>query len=393
MIHNNQNRKTRWLALCLAAICVAGIGCDDDDDEPDAPKGRPAEVAQQQEVGRGADAAADAVETPTTGETVTLTDPAEASFTVEMPKGWLNQAYLRRVHDQVRVVATSLSPDNNTLIYFGDPNLPGYFEPSSGIPSFNPMIKIQAFVPADTYFPNYVKRKFGKLPDFKITRIDPNPEIENIIREKLSKPDMQAMGQFNVTATKIAFSYTENGKPMRGVLNGATLGNGSFWFPDVSGISSTGDPDMYLAMLYAMARSHKTTEAWKQKEKEKHERIMAELRQNHAENMARYRAMNQAHEMRMQAIQAAGDASMQRWYAQQAQSDSNHRRFLNYINDEHTVVSSSGKAFQVDNAYERYYVNKHNNTYIGTKSTTDLDALRREAGVNPDDYEEVKIKR
>jgi hypothetical protein len=55
-------------------------------------------------------------------------------------------------------------------------------------------------------------------------------------------------------------------------------------------------------------------------------------------------------------------------------------------------VNPSGQAFQVDNSHQRYFVNKNDRTYIGTDSTTNLDDLRSKIGINPDDYEEVKIK-
>jgi hypothetical protein len=84
---------------------------------------------------------------------------------------------------------------------------------------------------------------------------------------------------------------------------------------------------------------------------------------------------------------------MKAYYARSASSDLQHQNFLNYINEESTVVNSSGQAFQVDNKYDRYYINKNDpNKYVGGDIRLDHDKLGS-LGVNPDDYEEVKIRR
>jgi hypothetical protein len=75
-----------------------------------------------------------------------------------------------------------------------------------------------------------------------------------------------------------------------------------------------------------------------------------------------------------------------------ASSDTQHRNFLNYVNEENTVVDPSGKTFQVDGSYQRYFIHKQTGTYVGGDSGTDIDKLRS-LGLNPDDYEEAKIKK
>ena len=108
--------------------------------------------------------------------------------------------------------------------------------------------------------------------------------------------------------------------------------------------------------------------------------------------MAAIQSSAQRHQQRMQAIWAQGDANTKAYNDRMASSDAQHRQFLNYVNDERTVVSSSGKSFQVDDSYQRYFVNKQNGTYVGGDSTTDVDKLRT-LGLDPNAYEEVKIAR
>ncbi len=330
-----------------------------------------------------------------TGAMVTLKDPVEGSFTIKMPKGWRNQAYLVRVYELHNVVATSLSPDGKTLLFIGDPRLPYHMVPTPYMNAetftapMNPLMKFAEYQTADQFFARYVRGKFGKLPGFRITKTGPNPEVIQQVRESLQRGNVQ----MQVSAVRIAFDYTDNGKPMHGLVNGATMTNGSVWFPAVSGVSTPGDPVKQNAVLFRVVASHRTDPGWKARQQQQHEQRMARLRQDHANMIASFNASNRRHEMRMKSIQDAGDASMQRWYQNQAKSDATHRNFLNYITDEHTVVDSSGKAYQVDNSHQRYFVHKRDNTYIGTDTHTSLDDLRAKMQINPDDYKEVKIKK
>jgi hypothetical protein len=79
--------------------------------------------------------------------------------------------------------------------------------------------------------------------------------------------------------------------------------------------------------------------------------------------------------------------------ARQAQDDAMQQSRVNAIREEHTVLGSDGTTYQVDSHHERYYVNKRDNTYIGAGATMERNDLRKAFGVNPEDYEEVRIVR
>jgi hypothetical protein len=57
------------------------------------------------------------------------------------------------------------------------------------------------------------------------------------------------------------------------------------------------------------------------------------------------------------------------------------------------LSTGGGVPSQVEAGQDQYFRNKSDNTYIGTDSTKELEDLRRIMGLNPDDYENVKIKR
>jgi hypothetical protein len=327
---------------------------------------------------------------------VKVTDPVERSFTVQVPKGWRNQAYMVRTYDQIRPVVTSMSPDGKTLLFVGDPKLPGYFVPTPELNGNsevarlnpNPLIKYEEYIPAQNYYPTYVREKFGKLPGFRLKGLVQDPALAQEMQQLMQSKGLQVQ----VEAVRLSFDYTDNGKAMHAIFNGITLSNGSIWMPNVCGVTTPGDPAAYNKLVMRVMKSHETDPQWKAREQQKHEQIMAKLRQDYENQKIAFNASNQRHELRMKSIQDAGNASMRSWYEKQAQSDASHRRFLNYITDENTVVDKSGKAYQVDNSHQKYFLNKRTNTYIGTKSTTNLSDLNRIPGVNANEYEEVKIK-
>ena len=62
---------------------------------------------------------------------VTITDPLEKAFTVEVPASWRSEAGLaRRAALQINPYVRSLSPDKMTYLIVGEPTLPGFTPPT-----------------------------------------------------------------------------------------------------------------------------------------------------------------------------------------------------------------------------------------------------------------------
>ena len=324
---------------------------------------------------------------------VTIKDPVEGAFTVGVPKGWRSQAFLTRTYEIWRAVVNSMSPDGNTLFFFGDPHLPGYIVPTpdfnenNPFAKLNPLMKFSDYVPAPNYYRGYVQQKFGRLPGFRIIGVVPDPQMLSELQQMAQKRGMNAQ----LEAVLVKFSYRDGNKNMSAILSGSTIWMGTTWTVNVGGVTTTGDAMRYLNYLRQVGRTFKNDPNWLNQQTEKHNQRMAQLQQDSQNNMASISASNRAHQMRMKNIQDAGNASMKSWYEKQATSDATHRSFMNYINNEHTVVAG-GKAWQVNNSHQNYFVNKNNNTYVGTQRGTTLDDLRR-MGLNPNDYTPAKIKR
>lgn len=340
--------------------------------------------------------------TPPTTDLVTVRDPVENAFTVGMPKGWHNRTHSVRVSDVHSTVLNTVSPDGTVLIFSGDPSLPQYWSPGAASPvhyemaRLNPRMKIEPFVPASKYFADYVRRKFGALPDFALLAVEPDPAAEERFRSKAAAAGLNLRPTF----ANVSFRYTDAGRTMSALAIGCTADGGDFWTATVSGIvTEGGDPRSYVPMLDAMGRSYQTNPAWTQEQAARHQARMAQIdafgRQmtaQHEQNMAAIQQSARLHQDRMRAIETQGDASMRSYNQRMAASDAQHRTFLNYMNEERTVVDSSGKTYQVDASYDRYFVSKRDGTYVGGHSGMDLEALRA-LGLDPSAYEEVKIAR
>ncbi len=347
-------------------------------------------------------------------EWMLVTDPVERAFTIQMPKGWHNEAYLYRPYGLDRPLVTTTTPDGQTVIYLGDPNIPNFLDPSGWMGYTNPMQRVARFVPAEFFFRDYVQGKFGNLPGFRITRTGPSPRYHQHFVETSRRYN----ANFHITTVSISFDYTANGEPRHNLINGCTFALDAIWMADVYGISTNGDPEQYQDLALKMVTTLLTNQQWQQQKRvmsdQMHEQQMQSLRtsqqilqSNHQQNMANLHAQGNAHQTRMRNLHDSFDAANQQWMDNQRQNDYqhhqyqnnqasndlNHERFLNGIREENTVMDQQGNTFQVDNKHERYYVNKLDNTYIGTDKATELNDLARLKGIDVRNYEEVKIVR
>ena len=359
---------------------------------------------------------------PTAGNNeglVTVTEPMEGAFTIQMPGGWRNQAYLQREHDMNRIIASSVSPDGGTMIYLGDPRIPYFMEPNPYINpqlmAFNPSFRMQPYSPAEGFFQDYLRQFFGRVPGFRVTGTAESPEYQRILAEEARRSGHQTRS----TSVCIAFEHNHKGQPMRCVLHGVTSTIGTAWHAELFTVNTTGgDLDRHSGLALRMAASRRLNPAWAEAQRglQAQRLAMGQQQIDHIHNMTQ--VQTQGHYQRMQGIQAFGQANTgmheqrmaqsdaqhqawtaqsnaqhQGWMEQQSRDDAMQQARVNAIREEHTVVDGSGDTYQVDSHHERYYVNQSDNTYIGTGDTTEVNDLRRTHGVDPDDFEEGKIVR
>jgi hypothetical protein len=332
---------------------------------------------------------------PTT-KTVTLADPVDNAFTVDVPEGWDSVAYSTGRFEVHRNVVSTVSPDGKTVMFVGDPKLPYYWEPDFVTDIFRKTVtvvdfyEIKKYQKADKYMPKYVTAKFGELPEFEILSVGPEPDLLSAIEKTLN-------GGFEASTAEVRFSYSASGETINAVVVGWALNGGTAWSTDVYGLATNRDTADYRPMLNAMASSVTATEDYTQRAQANHEQSMAqiqafgeELTRQHNANMAWIQQSAAAHQQRMQAIWAQGDASMQSYYDRMDSMDHTQRDFLNYINEEETVSGGETGTRQVASGATRYWVNKNDGTYVGGDINFG-DAQLRALGLNPNDYEQVTI--
>ncbi|MBX3309899.1 MAG: hypothetical protein KF739_05620 [Cryobacterium sp.] len=372
---------TLLLGLVFAGLSGCGVPAVVDDD------------------GRGDMISEDDASAPTT-ETMAISDPVENAFTVEVPVGWDSVAYSAGQFDAHREVVSSVSPDGKTVLFMGDPKLPSYYDPGYASPTIVQFadaldfIDIRAYQPAESYFPDYVTRKFGELPDFTITGVESQPGTvqglkQSFIDQGLSAPEAHAV--------EVHFDYTASGETIHGLVVGLTVNNVSFWQVDVVGLATNRDVNDYRPMLVAMSKSKQSNPEFMARFQANTQNNLAqiqafgeEMTRQHNANMAWIQQSAAAHQSRMEAIWAQGDASMQSYYDRMDSMDHTQRDFLNYINEEETVTGGSTGTRQVATGASRYYVNKYDGTYVGGDINFG-DAQLRQLGLNPNDYEQVTI--
>lgn len=150
-------------------------------------------------------------------------------------------------------------------------------------------------------------------------------------------------------------------------------------------------------MTQAIASSIEVTPDFTAIQQQRHNQTMAQIDQwtremtdRHEANMARLHASASAHQERMQAIWASNDAQMTSYDDRMQSSDVSHRQFLNYINEESTVQSTSGSKFQVQTGFETYWVNPSTREYVGGDVGLDEQALRN-MGYDPSQFERMPV--
>ncbi len=401
-------RTGRGIALALTLTAALAAGCSGSDQgtgSGGAPGGATdtgtASGPSTSNDGRGDPIPDPDADSGPTTETVTLTDPVEQAFTVAVPKGWSSVAYSTSEYGVHREVVVSTSPDGGTTLFVGDPKTPQFWNPDTANPTLVQFaealdyMELRRYVPAETYVTDYTATKFGDLPGFELGATTTDQELVDKIFTQYRAAGLPLTG---ADAARVGFAYDGDGGPRRGLVSGYTLDSGDFWLVELAGISTDRTPAEFLPMLKALAVSKRTNPAYTAKLNAQHEQVMASIQAgtdaliaNHQNNMATLQGMAQRHQVRMDAIHATGDASMQSYEQRMDSMDASQRGFLNYVNDERTVINSSGQTFQVDDSYQRYWM-KADGTYVGGDidfGDQDLRAM----GLNPGDYEEVKVRR
>ncbi|OJT27202.1 hypothetical protein BO221_04210 [Archangium sp. Cb G35] len=343
----------------------------------------------------------------------TLSD-AEQVFTVAMPRGWRNRAWVQSNGSIPHQLATAESPTGGTTLFLGDPTIPMFIEPAATMFGSPPGAVARPYTSIEHFLPAHAQYRFGGLPGFRWGAMVPSPELFQRVSQLFQR---SGAAQAWVTAGRITFSFDEGPRRVQAVLFGSSTNLGQVWMAEVHGITTVGDPEAFVPALLEMLDSRRTNPAILQRQLQERARSAAQhqanmamidqgsarLRANHQQNMATLQNMAASHQAHMASLHESHEAHNAAWRNQQmaqdaahharmhtSTSDDSHRRFLNTITEERTVIDGAGNTYQVADGYDRYFRRRSDGAWIGTRDHRGLNDI---PGVNPDDYEEVKIKR
>ncbi|MFY0567956.1 hypothetical protein ACN28E_29565 [Archangium lansingense] len=336
---------------------------------------------------------------------------AEQVFTLAMPRGWRNRAWLKHNGPIPHQLATAESPSGETSLFLGDPTIPLFIEPSAAMFGPSPGTVVRPYTSIEHFLPAYAQHRFGGLPGFRLGAMAPSPELFQLVGQVAQRA---GAAQVWITAGRLAFTFDEGPRRVQALLFGSSTSFGPNWMVEVHGISTVGDPEDFAPALLEMLASRRTNPAILQRQLQERARSAAQhqatmamldqgaatLRANHQQNMATLQGMAASHQARMASLHESHDAHNAAWqrqqtaqdaahHAQMHTSDDAHRRFLNVIAEERTVMDGEGNTYQVADGYDRYFRRRSDGAWIGTRDHRDLRGI---PGVNPDDYDEVKIK-
>jgi hypothetical protein len=336
---------------------------------------------------------------------------AEQNFSLAMPRGWRNRAWLKLNGSVPHQLATAESPSGQTALFLGDPTLPQFIEPAGVM--FGPPAGtvVRPYTSIEHFLPTYAQHRFGGLPGFRLGAMAPSPELFQLVGQAAQRA---GAAQVWITAGRLTFAFDEGPRRVQALLLGSCVSFGQIWLADVHGISTVSEPEAFAPALLEMLASRRTNPAILQRQLQErarsaaqHQATMAMLDQgaallqaNHQRNMATLQGMASSHQARMASLHESHEAHNAAWRSQQSAqeaahhaqvhtSDDAHRRFLNAIVEERTVIDGEGNTYQVADGYDRYFRRRSDGAWLGTRNHRDLSGL---PGVNPDDYDEVKIK-
>jgi hypothetical protein len=337
---------------------------------------------------------------------------AEQLFTLSMPRGWRNRAWVHRNGSIPHQLATTESPGQETALFLGDPTIPQFIEPAGAMFGAPPGAVVRPYTSIEHFLPAYAQHRFGGLPGFRLGSMAPSPELFQLVMQVAQR---SGAAQVWITAGRLAFAFDEGPRRVQALLFGSCTNFGQVWLAEVHGISTVGAPEAFAPALLEMLASRRSNPAVVQRQLQERARMAAQhqatmamidqntamLRANHQQNMAALQGMAASHQAHMASLHASHEAHNAAWQSQQAEqmaahqaqvhsSDDAHRRFLNAIAEERTVIDSEGNTHQVADGYDRYFRRRYDGAWIGTRDHRDLSDL---PGVNPADYEEVKIKK
>ncbi len=345
----------------------------------------------------------------TAAEWQSVADANEGAFTVDLPVGWSHDVRLLRVGPALRRVVRAVSPDGSLRLSLHDPDLPDFYEPSSGMFVQAGVQQLAGYVGADVFLPQYLSQRFGAAPGFRQGGVQLEPELVQATQQRAVEYGVQ----LRCTAASARFGFTDQGRTVEALAFVSTNSFGMSWMADVCALFVTGDGEPDRALLLKTMYSERTSQQWQAGQNQ----LFANQQAINAQQSAAWMNLSQTmHNQRMGDIAAAGAANTAIHEQRVAMGEASTAAFLNRLNqpsagggtesprldaqhswvnimrEEETVRTASGEDVQVDAGADRYFMDERNRRWVGASGSVDANDFRA-AGLNPDDFQEGQIRR
>lgn len=338
-----------------------------------------------------------------------VVDSAEGAFSVELPTGWQADVRTLRVGQLTLRAVRAVSPDGATRLSLHDPDLPAFYEPSSGMIPTPGIHQLMPFVPARQFLPQYLQQRFGAAPGFGLEPVVDEPAL---VRDTVQRAAERGF-QVRPTAASAEFSFTDQGHPVAALMMCSTTSFGPTWAADVLAVFAVGGSRPDRGLLLHAIQSERTNAQWQAGENQLFANQQAINQQQSNAWMATMRA---GHNQRMGDIAAAGAANTAIHEQRVAMGEASTAAYLNQLNqpfqgatgggealdqqhatintirEEETVRTASGEDVQVAAGSDRYFVDENHRTWVGAQGNVQANDFTR-AGLNPDDYQEGQMRR
>jgi hypothetical protein len=213
-------------------------------------------------------------------------DPREGSFTIEVPTGWRTEGGMfRRSAIDVAPSLRTTSPDGNTTIFIGDPELRTAASPEAFIgaregqmydPGYGTQMIILRYQPgvvfAGKYLPRFVAG-LGGVGNVQVRARRDRADLVELANRQAAQANVNPMGSSRSTSGEVAFTAERRGVSLAGYILATTTmwpaPGGYQWRAAVIGYATPPDQLAATSSIFAhMLGSAQANPQWAQRQQQ-----------------------------------------------------------------------------------------------------------------------------
>lgn len=295
------------------------------------------------------------------------TDPAEGSFSLDVPSNWTVQGRLDRFSAlDVRPWVKAVSPDQMVTAFIGDGKLAPCTMPNATLSSlgfysgknYNGSLVLD-YIPARRFAEKYARSNLSKfISDLTVVDAQDHPEIAAAVNGTVGATRSEAA---TIKLTGMYGSIPAVAYYLAVTKATVAHGTGMWWVTKIAGVVAPAERDAeVLGVILRMLQSFEVDQAW-----------AANSLRNTVNVSNHYRQVSQQISKsisdRYWSQQAHNERMNQAYWNQQASQDRSHDGFSNYIRGVENVYDpNSGTAYKVQYGPQEHYIDSSGSYILGT---------------------------